>query len=91
MEDFSHLKMLAYKCFQDKTTKMSIRVACVIMYGIARVGDMIDWVFPVRLPVTTMEDARRVWGDTADEEALKSWVQIMNKRKDVVVVDNKII
>ena len=67
---------------------MSIRVACVIMYGIARVGDMIDWVFPVRMPVTTMEDARRVWGDTADEEALKSWVQIMNKRK--TVVDNKI-
>jgi hypothetical protein len=88
MEDFSHLKMLAYKCFQDKTTKMSIRVACVIMYGIARVGDMIDWVFPVKLPVTTIEDARRIWGENADEEALKSWVQIMNKRK--TVVDNKI-
>jgi hypothetical protein len=81
--DLNELKVLAYKYYEDKTTKTSIRLAYILMYCVVRIGDAIDWLFPVRLPVTTMEDARRVWGDV-DENALKSWVQIMNKRKGVV-------
>jgi hypothetical protein len=81
--ELGDLKTLASKCVHDKPMKTSMRVAAAILYCVVRMGEIIDWWFPVRLPVTTMEDARRIWGETVSDETLQTWVNAMNKRQGV--------
>jgi len=42
------LKEAARRCVQDKPTKMSARVFAAAVYGAIRVGEIIDWWFPVK-------------------------------------------
>jgi hypothetical protein len=43
------LKSLSYKCIFDKSSPMSGRVASGIIYAVIRAGDIIDWLFPVKV------------------------------------------
>ena len=42
------LKDLSYRCVFDKHTPMSGRVSSAIIYAVIRVGEIIDWWFPVK-------------------------------------------
>jgi len=42
------LKEAALKCIRAKCTKMSERVFAAVVYGAIRVGEIIDWWFPVK-------------------------------------------
>jgi hypothetical protein len=46
--DICALKEVSYRCIFDKPSKMSERVASAIIYAMIRVGEVIDWWFPVR-------------------------------------------
>lgn len=45
------LKAMSYNCIFDKPSPMSGRVASVIIYAAIRVGEIIDWWFPVKKSV----------------------------------------
>ena len=49
------LKSLSHKCIFDKKSPMSGRVSAGIIYAVIRVGEIIDWWFPVKVsePVKT--------------------------------------
>lgn len=51
--DFSktrpELKMAAHQCVTDAKTQMSARVASAILYAVLRIGEIIDWWFPVKV------------------------------------------
>jgi hypothetical protein len=49
------LKTLSHKCIFDKKSPMSGRVSAGIIYAVIRVGEIIDWWFPVKVsePVKT--------------------------------------
>lgn len=47
--DTKDLKALSYKCIFDKPSPMSGRVASAIIYAVIRVGEIIDWWFPVKV------------------------------------------
>jgi hypothetical protein len=42
------LKELSHKCVFDKASPMSGRVATAILYVVLRIGEIIDWWFPVK-------------------------------------------
>jgi hypothetical protein len=42
------LKALSYKCIFDKKSPMSGRVSATIIYAVLRMGEIIDWWFPVK-------------------------------------------
>ena len=46
--DITEIKDISYKCIFDKPSKMSGRVAAVIIYTVIRAGEIIDWWFPVK-------------------------------------------
>ena len=46
--ELQDLKALSYKCIFDKPSKMSGRVGAAIIYAVVRVGEIIDWWFPVK-------------------------------------------
>lgn len=46
--DVKTLKAASYKCILDKPSPMSGRVGAAIIYAVIRVGDIIDWWFPVK-------------------------------------------
>lgn len=46
--DTTELKELSYRCMFDKGTKMSARVATALLYFVIRLGDVIDWWFPLK-------------------------------------------
>jgi hypothetical protein len=48
ISDAQELKALSYKCAFDKKSPTSGRVGAAIIYAIVRVGDIIDWWFPVK-------------------------------------------
>jgi hypothetical protein len=52
MED---LKALSYRCIFDKPSPMSGRIGAAIIYTVIRMGEIIDWWFPVKAsePVKT--------------------------------------
>jgi hypothetical protein len=41
-------KKCAWKAFRDSNEKTSNRLACLIIYGMFRVCEIIDWIFPVK-------------------------------------------
>jgi hypothetical protein len=43
----TELKDLTYKCIFDHKSPMSGRVSAVIIYTAIRMGEIIDWWFPV--------------------------------------------
>ena len=43
------LKALTHKCIFDKRSPMSGRVSAGIIYFVIRVGEIIDWWFPVKV------------------------------------------
>lgn len=47
--DTDKLKPLAYKVVIDSGTKTSARVACALVYAALRLGEIIDWWFPVKV------------------------------------------
>ena len=42
------LKALSHKCIFDKKSPMSGRVSAGVIYAVIRVGEIIDWCFPVK-------------------------------------------
>jgi hypothetical protein len=50
--DTKTLKELSYKCIFDKPSKMSGRVAAAVLYAVLRAGEIIDWLFPVKVSST---------------------------------------
>jgi hypothetical protein len=46
------LKALSYKCIFDKRSPMSGRVSASVIYVVIRVGEIIDWWFPVKASVS---------------------------------------
>jgi hypothetical protein len=42
------LKAVSYKCVFDKKSPTSGRVAAAIIYAVIRLGEVIDWWFPVK-------------------------------------------
>lgn len=42
------LKDISYRAIFDKPSPMSGRVASAIIYAVIRVGEIIDWWFPVK-------------------------------------------
>jgi hypothetical protein len=46
--DTAALKVLSYEAIFDKRSRMSGRVASAIIYTVMRVGEIIDWCFPVK-------------------------------------------
>jgi hypothetical protein len=42
------LKSISYKCIFDKLSPMSGRVSAAAIYVAIRVGEIIDWWFPVK-------------------------------------------
>jgi hypothetical protein len=46
--DKNELKAVSYKCIFDKPSPMSGRVAAAIIYSVIRLGEVIDWWFPVK-------------------------------------------
>lgn len=49
MENRSEIMNTAYLAMYDKRAKMSERVACAFLYAVLRLGDVIDWWFPVNV------------------------------------------
>ncbi len=47
--DADKIKPLAYQVVVDSATRTSTRVACAILYATLRLGDIIDWWFPVKV------------------------------------------
>jgi hypothetical protein len=50
--DTKTLKELSYKCIFDKPSKMSGRVTAAVLYAVLRAGEIIDWLFPVKVSST---------------------------------------
>jgi hypothetical protein len=46
--DKNELKVLSYKCIFDTRSPMSGRVVSAILYMVIRLGEVIDWWFPVK-------------------------------------------
>jgi hypothetical protein len=44
----AELKALTHTCIFDKKSPMSGRVSAGIIYAVIRVGEIIDWWFPVK-------------------------------------------
>ena len=44
-----NLKTLSHRCIFDKRSLMSGRIGSAILYAIIRVGEIIDWWFPVKV------------------------------------------
>ena len=44
----AELKALTHKCIFDEKSPMSGRVSASIIYAVIRVGEIIDWLFPVK-------------------------------------------
>jgi len=44
----SDLKALSYEAIFDKRSKTSGRLASAIIYAVLRLGEIIDWWFPVK-------------------------------------------
>jgi len=42
------LKSLSYKCIYDRASPMSGRVSAAVIYVVIRMGEIIDWWFPVK-------------------------------------------
>ena len=42
------LKAISYKCIFDKLSPMSGRVSAAAIYVVIRMGEIIDWWFPVK-------------------------------------------
>ena len=47
-QDRSKIRELSYACIFDKKSPMSARVACTVLYTVLRLGEVIDWWFPVK-------------------------------------------
>jgi hypothetical protein len=47
-KDNGKLKDLSYRCVWDRSTKMSMRIGCAVLYTVLRLADVIDWWFPVK-------------------------------------------
>ena len=47
-KDMAELKPLAYQVVFDSATKMSTRAACAFLYAVIRLGEVLDWWFPVK-------------------------------------------
>ena len=43
------LKSLSYKCIYDRASPMSGRVSAAAIYVAIRLGEIIDWWFPVKV------------------------------------------
>jgi hypothetical protein len=50
MSDTADLKALSYEAIFDKRSKTSGRLASAIIYAVLRLGEVIDWWFPVKVP-----------------------------------------
>lgn len=47
--DAKDLKETAHKCMWHKGTKTSERVFAAFVYGVIRMGEILDWWFPVKV------------------------------------------
>jgi len=47
--DADKIKPLAYQVVVDSATRTSTRVACALLYATLRLGDIIDWWFPLKV------------------------------------------